>query len=62
MLKQIQSKIQKFEKEKQIKQDKISKIKLEIDEVDSKLKKLYSFKKEYEKLETNTTEFLNSIK
>lgn len=62
MLKQIQSKIQKFEKEKQIKQDKISKIKLEIDEVDSKLKKLYSFKKEYEKLETNTTEFLNSLK
>lgn len=62
MLKQIQSKIQKFEKEKQVKQDKISKIKLEIDEVDSKLKKLYSFKKEYEKLETNTTEFLNSIK
>lgn len=62
MLKQIQSKIQKFEKEKQVKQDKISKIKLEIDEVDSKLKKLYSFRKEYEKLETNTTEFLNSIK
>lgn len=62
MLKQILNKIQKLEKEKQTKQDKISKIKIEIDEVDLKLKKLYSFKKEYEKLENNTTEFLNSLK
>lgn len=62
MLKQILNKIQKYEKEKQVKLDKISKIKVEIDDVDSKLKKLYSLKKDYEKLETNTTEFLNSLK
>lgn len=62
MLKQILNKIQKYEKEKQTKLDKISKIKVEIDDVDSKLKRLYSFKKDYEKLENNTTEFLNSLK
>lgn len=62
MLKKILNKIQKFEQQKQVKQDKISEIKLEIDDIDSKLKKLYSFKKEYEKLESNSTEFLNSLK
>lgn len=62
MLKQILNKIQKYEKEKQTKLDKISTIKIEIDDIDSKLKKLYSFKKDYEKLENNTTEFFNSLK
>lgn len=62
MLKKILNKIQKFEQQKQVKQDKISEIKLEIDDIDAKLKKLYSFKKEYEKLESNSTEFLNSLK
>ena len=62
MLKKILNKIQKFEQQKQVKQEKISEIKLEIDDIDSKLKKLYSFKKEYEKLESNSTEFLNSLK
>ena len=62
MLKKILNKIQKFEQQKQVKQDKISEIKLEIDDIYAKLKKLYSFKKEYEKLESNSTEFLNSLK
>lgn len=62
MLKKILNKIQKFEMQKQTKVDKIAEIKLEIDDIDSKLKKLYTFKKEYEKLENNSTEFLNSLK
>ena len=62
MLKKILNKIQKLESQKQIKVDKISQIKTEIDDIDVKLKKLYTFKKEYEKLETNSTEFLNSLK
>lgn len=45
-----------------MKLDKISEIKLEIDDIDSKLKKLYTFKKEYEKLESNSVEFLNGLK
>ena len=62
MLKKILNKIQKFEIQKQTKVDKIAEIKLEIDDLDSKLKKLYAFKKEYEKLESNSAEFLNSLK
>ena len=62
MLKKILNKIQKFEIQKQNKVDKIAEIKLEIDDLDSKLKKLYTFKKEYEKLESNSAEFLNSLK
>ena len=62
MLKKILNKIQKFEIQKQTKVDKIAEIKLEIDDIDSKLKKLYTFKKEYEKLENNSIEFLNSLK
>ena len=62
MLKKILNKIQKFKIQKQTKVDKIAEIKLEIDDLDSKLKKLYTFKKEYEKLESNSAEFLNSLK
>lgn len=62
MLKKILNKIQKLEGQKQMKLDKISEIKLEIDDIDSKLKKLYTFKKEYEKLESNSVEFLNGLK
>ncbi len=62
MLKKILKKIQKFETQKQIKLNNIAEIKLEIDDIDSKLKKLYTFKKEYEKLESNSIEFLNSLK
>ena len=62
MLKKISNKIQKIEGQKQVKVNKITEIKTEIDDIDIKLKKLYTFKKEYEKLETNSTEFLNSLK
>ena len=62
MLKKISNKIQKLEGQKQVKVNKITEIKTEIDDIDKKKKKLYTFKKEYEKLETNSTEFLNSLK
>ncbi len=62
MLKKILNKIQKFESQKQLKQEKISEIKNEINDIDSKLKRLYTFKKEYEKIESDSTEFLNSLK
>lgn len=62
MLKKILNKIQKFESQKQLKQEKISEIKNEINDIDSKLKRLYTFKKEYEKLESDSTEFLNNLK
>ena len=50
MLKKILNKIQKFESQKQLKQEKISEIKNEINDIDSKLKRIYTFKKEYEKI------------
>lgn len=62
MLKKILNKIQKFESQKQLKQEKIAEIKNEINDIDSKLKRLYIFKKEYEKLESDSTEFLSSLK
>lgn len=62
MLKKILNRIQKLEQQKQIKVDKQSQIQAEIDEIDVKLKKLYTFKKDYEKLESNSTEYLNNIK
>jgi len=62
MLKKILNKIQKFESQKQLKQEKISDIKNEIADIDSKLKRLYTLKKEYEKLESDSTEFLNNLK
>ena len=62
MLKKILNKIQKFESQKQLKIEKISDIKNEINDIDSKLKRLYKFKNEYEKLESDSTEFLNNLK
>ena len=62
MLKKILNKIQKLESQKQIRLNKILEIKSDIDDIDSKLKRLYTFKKEYEKLESNSTEYLNSLK
>ena len=62
MLKKILNKIQKFENQKQVKLDKISEIKNEVNDIDTKLKKLYTFKKEYEKLENDSVEYLNSLK
>ena len=62
MLKKILNKIQKIENQKQVKLDKISEIKNEVNDIDTKLKKLYTFKKEYEKLENDSVEYLNSLK
>ena len=62
MLKQVTSKIQKLEQQRKTKVDKISEIQLQIDEIDVKLKKLYSFKRDYEKLLNNSTEYLNNLK
>ncbi len=62
MLKKILNRIQRLEQQKQTKVDKQSQIQAEIDEIDVKLKKLYNFKKDYEKLENNSTEYLNNIK
>lgn len=61
MLKKILLKIQKLEQQRQIKVDKQLEIQKEIEVLDVNLKKLYSFKKEYEKLEHNSTDFLNNI-
>ena len=62
MLKQVTNRIQKLEKQKQIKVDKMSEIQTQIDEIDVKLKKLYSFKRDYEKLLNNSTEYLKNLK
>lgn len=61
MQKKILSRIQKLEQQKQLKVDKQSEIQSEIDEIDTKLKKLYSFKRDYEKLQNNSADFLNTL-
>lgn len=61
MLKKILLKIQKLEQQKKAKADKQIEIQKEIDELDIQLKKLYSFKKDYEKLEKNSQDFLDNI-
>ena len=61
MLKKILLKIQKLEQLKKNKIDKQTEIQKEIDDLDLQLKKLYSFKKDYEKLEKNSKEFLDNI-
>lgn len=58
MLKIILSKIKQTEDKKQKAVDKQLKIQSEIDRYDLELKKLNSYKKDYEKLEKNLTEFL----
>ena len=50
MLKKLLNRIQKLEQQKQIKVDKQSQIQAEIDDIDVKLKKLYTFKRDFEKL------------
>lgn len=61
MLKKILLKIQKLEQQKKVKVDKQAEIQKEIDDVDLKLKKLYSLKKDYEKLEKNSQELLDKL-
>lgn len=62
MLKKILNKIQRLEQQKKTKVDRQSQIQAEIDEIDIKLKKLNTFKRDYERLENNSTEYLNNIK
>lgn len=62
MLRKIISQIQKIENEKQKELNKQILLQAKIEVKDNELKKLYSFKKEYEKLEKNITEFLNNKK
>lgn len=62
MLKKILARIKKLEQQKQTKKNKQAEIQKEIDELDITLKKLYSFQKEFEKLEMNSSKFLNDIK
>lgn len=59
MIKKLQTIIEKTEKEKQKKVTAQNKIQMEIDNIDIELKKLNSFKKDYEKLQSNFTEFIN---
>lgn len=65
MQKKILSKIQSLEQQKQKKIDSLimiqQKKQSEIDDIDIKLKKLNSFKKNYEKLEKDSTDFLNTL-
>ena len=61
MLKKILLKINKLEQQRQLKVNKQTELQTEIDDIDLKLKKLNSFKREYEKLQTNSTDFLNNI-
>jgi len=60
MIKNLILRIEKAEKEKQKKVIAQAKIQTEIDNIDLNLKKLNSFKKDYEKLESNFTEFINN--
>jgi len=62
LLKQVTNRIQKLEQQKQTKVDKMAEIQTQIDEIDVKLKKLYSFKRDYEKLLNNSTEYLKNLK
>jgi len=61
MLKKILLKINKLEQQRQLKINKQTELQTEIDDIDLKLKKLNSFKREYEKLQSNSTDFLNNI-
>lgn len=61
MLRKILLKIQKLEQQKKVKLDKQSEIQKQIDDLDLALKKLYSLKRDYEKLEKNSQDFLNNI-
>lgn len=62
MLKKILSKIEKLEQLKQIKITKQSDIQKEIEDIDIKIKKLNTFKRQYENLEKHSKEFLNNLK
>ena len=61
MIKKLNAKIEKMEQKKQTKVEKLSVIQAEIDEIDTDLKKLNTFKRDYEKLEKNSSDYLKSL-
>lgn len=61
MLKDIQIKIQKLEKQKEIKVLKQQDLQNQVNDIDLKLKKLQGLKKNYEKLEKSSSEFLGQL-
>lgn len=61
MIKKIVLNINKLEQKKKLKINKQAELQVEIDDIDVKLKKLNTFKRDYEKLQNNSNEFLNNI-
>lgn len=61
MIKKITLKIKRLEQQKLAKLNKVAEIQNEVNDIDAKIKKLNNFKKSYEKLENNSTEYLNNI-
>jgi len=61
MIKKILEKIKKLEKQKETKVARQMEIQKGIDDIDINLKKLYSLKKDYEKLQNNASEYLDQI-
>lgn len=61
MLREIQTKIQKLEKQKEAKALKQQELQNQINDIDGNLKKLQGLKKNYEKLEKSSSEFLEQI-
>lgn len=59
MIKKILKEIAKLEQQKDLKQSQKSKLEFEINDISSKLKELYSFKNQYEKIENGVNEFFN---
>lgn len=61
MLKEIDNKIRKKEKQKEVHVLKQQAIQANINKIDIDIKKLQNLKKSYEKLENNATELLKQI-
>lgn len=61
MLKKINNKIYKLEEIKNIKNNKLCEIQKEIEELDTKLKKLNNLKKDWEKLEKSTEDVFEQV-
>ena len=60
MIKQILKKLNAVEQKKEKKLKDQADLQKEIDDLDTKLKKYHTFKKDYEKLQKNFDDFINS--
>ena len=60
MIKEILKKLNSLEQKKEKKLNDQAKLQKEIDDLDAKLKKYHTFKKDYEKLQKNFDDFINS--